>query len=167
MNFNILRIISFFVILLVQVLFAKNAVLFHTAFCFFYVLYILTFPVETNPLVLMIVAFVMGCSVDVFYNSIGMHAMATVLMAYIRGVWLSRITPQGGYDRNAAATLSANGFQWFIVYATPLVFVHHTALFFIEAGGAAYFWFTLLKVLLSTFFTVGVMIIAQLLFARK
>jgi rod shape-determining protein MreD len=167
MNFNILRVVSFFVILLAQVLFAKNVVLFNTAFCFFYILYILTFPVETNPLVLMLAAFVLGCATDIFYDSIGMHAMASVFMAYVRGFWLSRITPQGGYDRNAAATLAANGLQWFVVYTMPLVFIHHTALFFIEAGGATYFWFTLLKVLMSTLFTVGIMIIVQMFFSRK
>jgi len=166
MNFNILRIISFFLFLLMQVLLFKNAVLFHTAFCFLYVLYLLTFPVETNPLLLMAIAFALGLSIDIFYDSIGLHAMASIGMVYIRGYWLSRITPQGGYDRNSIPTLSSNGLQWFIVYALPLVFVHHLILFFVEAGGATYFWFTLLKVFMSTLFTVLTIVIAQMLFSR-
>jgi rod shape-determining protein MreD len=109
MNFNTLRILSFFLFLLVQVLVFKNVVLFHTAFCFLYVLYLLIFPVETNPLLLMAVALALGLCVDIFYDSVGLHAMASVAMVYVRAYWLSRITPQGGYDRNSVPTLASNG----------------------------------------------------------
>ncbi len=166
MNFNVIRLISFFFLLLMQVLLFKNVVLFHTAFCFIYVLYLLTFPVETNPLALMAIAFALGLGVDIFYDSVGLHAMASVFMVYVRGYWLNRITPQGGYDRNSVPTLAMNGMQWFIVYALPLVLLHHTLLFFAEAGGTAYFWFTFFKVLMSTLFTMVVLVIAQLLFSR-
>jgi hypothetical protein len=166
MNFNVVKTISFFLLLLVQVLVFKNVVLFHTAFCFVYVLYLLTFPVETNPLLLMLIAFGLGLGVDMFYDSVGLHAMASVFMVYVRGYWLSRITPQGGYDRSSLPTLAMNGTQWFVVYALPLVFLHHSVLFYVEAGGAMYFWFTLLKVFLSTVFTVFAMVLAQLFFSR-
>ncbi len=166
MNFNIFRIIAFFFFLLTQVLLFKNVVLFHTAFCFLYVLYLLTFPVETNPLILMAVAFALGLGVDIFYDSVGLHAMASVGMVYVRGYWLSRITPQGGYDRSSIPTLESNGLQWFIVYVLPLIFIHHVILFFVEAGGTTYFWFTLLKVFVSTLFTVLAVTIAQMLFSR-
>ena len=46
---NILHIVSFFLYLLYQVLILQNVVLFHTAFCFLYVGYLLVLPVETNP----------------------------------------------------------------------------------------------------------------------
>jgi rod shape-determining protein MreD len=167
MNGNVVKTISFFLLLLVQVLVFKNVVLFHTAFCFVYVLFLLTFPVETNPLLLMLMAFILGLGIDVFYDSVGLHAMASVFMVYVRAYWLSRITPQGGYDRNSVPTLAANGTQWFVVYALPLVFIHHSVLFFTEAGGALYFWFTLLKVVLSTVFTVVAIVLIQLFFARK
>lgn len=166
MNFNVIRIISFFFVLVVQVLLFKNVVLFHTAFCFIYLLYLLTFPVETNPLVLMVIAFALGLGVDIFYDSVGLHAMASVFMVYLRGYWLNRITPQGGYDRNSVPTLAMNGMQWFIVYALPLVLLHHSILFFAEVGSTAYFWFTFFKVLMSTLFTLVALVIAQLLFSR-
>jgi hypothetical protein len=167
MNFNILRAVAFFFFLLIQVLLFKNVVLFHTAFCFLYVLYLLTFPVETNPLILMAIAFALGLGIDIFYDSVGLHAMASVGMVYVRKYWLSRITPQGGYDRNSMPTLASNGLQWFVVYVLPLIFIHHIILFFVEAGGGTYFWFTLLKVFVSSIFTVLAVTLAQLLFSRK
>lgn len=166
MNFNVIKIVSFFIFLLAQVLLFKNVVLFHTAFCFIYVVYLLTFPVETNPLVLMAIAFAMGLGVDIFYDSVGLHAMASVFMVYARGFWLARITPQGGYDRNSLPTAAMNGVQWFIVYALPLVLMHHLVLFFVEAGGTTYFWLTLFKVLMSTLFTVLTIVISEMVFSR-
>ena len=164
---GILQIISFFVYLFYQVLILQNVVLFHTAFCFLYVAYLLVLPVETNSLVLMAIGFVMGFAVDMFYESLGLHAFACVLIMYLRNYWLGNITPQGGYDSNDSPSLALNGIQWFVVYAGPLVLVHHAALFFAEAGGFSMFWFTLWKVVTSTLFTLLVILIAQFLFPGR
>lgn len=161
------QIISFFVYLALQVFIMKNVVLFHTAFCFIYVAYLLLLPVESNPLVLMGIGFLMGFIIDIFYDSLGMHASASVLIMYLRNYWLNSITPQGGYDSNAVPTLAMNGIQWFSVYATPLIFLHHTILFFIEAGGFGIFWFTLWKAFVSTLLTMVIILIVQFLFAER
>lgn len=161
------QVISFFVYLALQVFIMKNVVLFHTAFCFIYVAYLLLLPVETNPLALMGIGFLMGFIIDIFYDSLGMHASASVLIMYLRNYWLNSITPQGGYDSNAVPTLAMNGIQWFSVYATPLIFLHHTILFFIEAGGFGIFWFTLWKAFVSTLLTMVIILIVQFLFAER
>ncbi|MBT1687220.1 Rod shape-determining protein MreD [Dawidia soli] len=161
------QIIAFFVYLLYQVMILQNVVLFHTAFCFLYVAYLLLLPVETNPLTLMGIGFVMGFAVDMFYESIGLHAFACVFVMYVRNYWLSSITPQGGYDSNVTPSMALGGFQWFVVYALPLVFIHHLMLFYMEAGGFGMFWFTLWKSIVSTFFTTLVILIAQFLFPGR
>lgn len=161
------QIISFFVYLLYQVMILQNVVLFHTAFCFLYVAYLLLLPVETSPLALMGIGFLMGFAVDMFYESIGLHAFACVFVMYVRNYWLSSITPQGGYDSNVSPSMALGGFQWFVVYALPLVFIHHLMLFYMEAGGFGMFWFTLWKSIVSTFFTTLVILIAQFLFPGR
>jgi len=164
---GILQIISFFIYLFYQVLILKNIVLFHSAFCFLYIAYLLLLPVETNPLFLMFMGFVMGFAVDVFYDSLGLHALACVFVMYVRNYWLNLLTPQGGYDTSAVPSLSMNGMQWFVVYAIPIVFLHHAILFFTEAGGFGLFWFTMLKIFVSTLFTVLAILIAQFLFPYR
>jgi hypothetical protein len=162
MNRNgIIIAIYFLLYLLVQVMLFKQLVLFNTAFCFVYVAFILLLPIETNSMVLMLVALVLGIGVDVFYDSLGLHAFSLVLVAYLRNYWLGTITPQGGYDAGEGPTLAVNGLQWFMVYALPLVFVHHFVLFFTEAGGFGIFWFTMLKVITSLTFTMGVILFLQ------
>lgn len=161
---NIIQVISFFIYLLYQVLILKNIVLFNTAFCFLYVAYLFFLPVESNPLFLMFAGFLMGFAVDIFYDSLGLHAFSCVLVMYARNYWLSLITPQGGYDSSATPSIAINGMQWFLVYTIPLVFFHHSVLFFVEAGGFSMFWFTLWKIITSTLFTTLVTVIVQYLF---
>src|SRR5690606_33335431 len=112
---GIRHILLFFLYLGLQVVIMKHVVLFHTAFCFIYVAYLLLLPVEVNPLVLMGLGFTLGFTIDIFYDSLGMHAMASVLIMYLRNYWLKLITPQGGYDSNAVPVLSMNGVQWFLI----------------------------------------------------
>lgn len=156
--------ISFVIYLFLQVLILKNSVLFGSAFCFLYIAYLLVLPVETNPLWLMFIGFGMGLFIDMFYDSVGIHASASVAVMFIRNFWLARVTPQGGYDSGAVPSLVANGLQWFLVYTTPLVFIHLALLFFIEVGGFQYFGFTLLKTIFSTLYTMIVILIVQYLF---
>jgi hypothetical protein len=86
---------------------------------------------------------------------------------YIRNYWLNSLTPQGGYDSNSVPSVAMNGVQWFLIYAMPLIFLHHALLFFMEAGGFGMFWYTLWKVLTSTIFTTVVILIAQFLFPGR
>jgi len=160
---GILQYASFFIYLIVQVMLLKNLVIFNTAFCFLYVAFVLLLPVDTSPLMLMIAGFIMGVSIDIFYDSLGVHAGALVFISYIRNLWLDRITPQGGYDAGDLPSLAANGLQWFLVYALPLIFVHQFILFFLEAGGFSLLGYTLLKIFMSTFFTLSVIIMTQYL----
>jgi hypothetical protein len=164
MNRSIIaNVFSFIFYLLVQVLILKNLALFNVAFCFLYVLFLLALPVATNSLLLMAIAFLMGIGIDTFYDSLGLHAFAMVLIAYLRNYWLAIITPQTGYDTETSPLLETNGVQWFLVYATPLIFLHHFALFFLEAASFNLFWNTLLKVLSSTLFTLIAILIVQLI----
>ena len=164
---GVFAFIYFFLYLFVQVLLLKKLVLFNTSFCFLYVAFILLLPIEINNLVLMLAAFLLGFSIDIFYDSLGIHALSLVGVAYARNYWLASITPQGGYDAGEGPTLAVNGFQWFMVYTMPLVFLHHLVLFFVEAGGFGTFWFTMLKVIGSLFFTMTVMVLLQYLSSRR
>jgi hypothetical protein len=161
------QIVLFVVYLLYQGMILQNVVVYHTAFCYLYVLYLILLPVEANPMALMGIGFLMGLAVDMFYESAGLHAFASVMIMYVRNYWLNSLTPQGGYDSNSVPSVAMNGVQWFLIYAVPLIFLHHSLLFFMEVGGFGMFWYTLWKVLTSTIFTTVVILIAQFLFPGR
>ena len=160
-------IVSFFLYVLFQVLLLKNFILFDTAFCFLYVAFILLLPLEMGPLALMLVAFVVGFSVDLFYDSLGINAAASVFIGFLRPYWLNIVTPRGGYEEIVIPNLKTMDFGWFFTYALPLIFIHHLFLFFLEAGGFELFFFTLSKVLFSTLLTFFIIVLTQYLFYKK
>ncbi len=160
-------VVSFFLYVLFQVLLLKNFILFDTAFCFVYVAFILMLPLEMGSIALMLIAFGVGFSVDLFYDSIGVNSAASVFVAFLRPYWLNAVTPRGGYEEIVIPNLKTMDLGWFIVYAMPLILVHHLILFFLEAGGFGLFLFTLSKVLFSTLLSFFVIVLAQYLFYKK
>jgi len=163
----ITNIASFFLYVLVQVLLLKNLVIFDKGFCFIYIAFLLLLPVETNVVWLMLLGFITGFTIDIFYDSLGIHASASVFIMFIRNYWLNLMTPQGGYDLGSVPTIRLNGWQWFSFYSIPLIFAHHAVLFFIESADFDLFGFTLSKIFFSTLFTFVVIMISQYLFYNK
>lgn len=163
----IYNILIFAIYLLLQVMLFDNMVLFGSVFCFMYIGFILLLPLEFSAVGLVVVGFVSGLAIDVFYNSLGVNTAASLFIAYLRPYWLSAITPRGGYDEVQIPGLKMLGFSWFITYALPLIFLHHISLFLIEAGDLINFWFILKKSIFSSLFTLLILVIGQYLFYNR
>jgi rod shape-determining protein MreD len=76
----------FIVLLLLQVLIVKNINLGRYFIFFPYVLFILLLPFHTSKPIAMLIAFIYGLCVDLFYDTQGMHASACVFLAFCRGL---------------------------------------------------------------------------------
>jgi hypothetical protein len=139
-------------------------VLFDVSFCFVYIAFILLLPFDTSPVILLLFGFSTGLLVDVFYDTLGIHAAASTLVAYLRPYMIRFNTPRGGYEQNARLSLQSLGMEWFAPYSLVLILLHQTVLFFVEASQFNLFFFTLLKVVASTAFTFVVIILIQYLF---
>lgn len=157
-------VLGFILFVLAQVLIFKNLVLFNIAFCFVYVGFLLILPFEITSIPLILLGFVTGLVIDIFYDSLGIHAAASVLIMFVRTKWIKLITPRGGYEVGATPTIKVMGFEWFTIFALPLILLHHFALFYIEASGFKMFWFTFSKVIASTIFTFIILVLVQYLF---
>lgn len=161
------QVILFILYILVQVWFFRNLVLFDVAFCLMYVGFLLLLPIELGTLLLMVIGFATGLVIDTFYDSLGIHAAACVLIMYVRRKWLNLLTPQGGFDPGAVPDVYLQGLQWFSLYALPLIFIHHAVVFFIEAAGLGLFGFTVWKIFLSTLYSFLVIVLIQYIFYKK
>ncbi len=153
--------LNFIVYLLLQILIVRNLVLFDVSFCFLYLGFLLLLPIEAGVIVCMLLGFSVGLLVDIFYNTFGIHAAACVFVMYIRQYWIEAVTPRGGYDLGITPSPKVLGLQWFITYALPLTLIHHLLIFFIEMGSFDLFYFTFIKVLASTAFTLVMVIVIQ------
>ena len=94
----------------------------------FYPLFIMLLPIRTPDTLLIFLGFVIGITVDIFYYSPGVHASATVFMAFLRPKVLKFLTPRGGYNINHSPDLDKHGLTWFLIYSGVLLFAH--ALFY-------------------------------------
>lgn len=162
-----IKLITFFGYLLLQVLLFNKMVLLGKGFAFVYVGFLLTFQFELGIIAAMLIGFATGISVDIFSNTLGVHASASVLLMYLRPIFFKLFAPHGGYPVGAKPTPTIMGFSWFSTYSLILIFLHHSWLFIVEAGGFHLFLFTIQKIIFSTFFTYSLVIIIQYLFSKK
>ncbi|HSI90998.1 MAG TPA: hypothetical protein VK927_07765 [Adhaeribacter sp.] len=161
---GISHLLQFFIFIIIQIFLIRYLVLFNTGFCFIYIAFLLFLPIQLPAVLLLLIGFTTGITIDTFYDTAGIHAGACVLLAYIRPYVLRFLTPRDDYDVNDSVNVRLMGWRWFITYALVLIFLHHLLLFFLELGGIKMVGFTMLKVLTSTFYTFIVIVIVQLLF---
>lgn len=114
-----------------------------------YPLFILLLPLRTPQVLVLGLSFVMGLSVDIFYDSPGVHAAASVFTGFFRGFVLNQMEPRGGYNVNFSPTKARMGFRWFALYAAILMIGHLFFYFYVEAFTFTFFFDTILKTLFS------------------
>jgi len=161
------NIVRFIVLVLAQVLIIKNIELGRFINPFIYVLFIIVLPFETPKWLLLLSAFILGLNVDIFYDTPGMHAAACVLMAYVRPGVLKLFSPRDGYESGTQPTIQYLGIPWFLSYSAILIVIHHLFLFFLEMFRFSEFFSTFFRALVSSFFTLLLVVVSQYLFNRK
>jgi hypothetical protein len=147
-----------------HVLLISRLVLFDLGWCFFYLGFLLFLPIATPIVVQLLLSFAMGLTMDIFYDTGGLHAAAAVLLGFLRPWVLRLLTPRDGYDSSDTVNVHQMGWQWFSVYLLLLVVLHHAAFFVLELGSFRYPGLTLGKILASALFTSLALLIVQLLF---
>jgi rod shape-determining protein MreD len=159
---RILKFSLFFVLLiLLQVLVFNNIRFSGYINPYVYVMFILILPIEMPSWLLLLISFVTGAVMDIFCGSPGMHASATVLAGFVRPYTLRIISPRDGYEPGADPSMFVYGLRWFLIYTTLIIFIHHTALFYLEVFRFADFFRTLLRVLMSSLFSITFIVLLE------
>ena len=160
-------IIRFVVLVLVQV-FVLNKIQFSGYINpYLYVLFILSVPFTTPKGLLHVLAFLMGLSIDFFSGMLGIHAAATVFMAYLRPGIIKLLGVKDDVSPELEPGVAKFDFLWYLTYSVILVFLHHLLLFYLEIFRFSEFFSTMGRVVISTVFTVTIIILVQYLFYRK
>lgn len=145
---------NFVVFLLLQLPLVYRITLFDKAFAFFYVGFLLLLPPALSRIKLMLLGFFSGLLVDVFCNTPGIHASASVFILFIRKYWLGAINDD--FQELTSLNLLTLKKVGFIFYILPLIFVHHITIFLVENGGFHMLGRVLNRALLSTVFSGGI-----------
>jgi len=163
---SILRFgLIFILLVLLQVLMFNNIQFSGYVNPYVYIMFILLLPVEIPSWLLLLLSFGTGMIIDIFSTSPGMHSSASLMAGFVRPYVLRFISPRDGYEPGATPSMFVYGFRWFLLYTVIIVLVHHTTLFYLEVFRLTDFFRTLLRVILSTVFTSGFVLIIE--FYRK
>jgi rod shape-determining protein MreD len=159
---RILRFGLIFILLfLLQVLLFNNIKFSGYVNPFIYIMFILLLPIEISSWLLLILSFLTGLTMDLFSGTPGMHTSATVLAGFVRPYVLRLTSPRDGYEPGADPSMLAYGLKWFLIYTTIIVVIHHIALFYLEVFRVADFFRTLLRIILSSLFSISFIILME------
>jgi len=161
------NIARFIILVLLQVFIFNNIQFSGYINPYFYILFILLLPFETPPWLLLILGFLLGFSIDIFVQFLGIHAAATVFLAFARPYVLSAISPRDGYEASTYPRVYYYGISWFFKYTIIMVLIHHLFLFYVEVFTFADFFITLFRVIMSSIFSIALIILSQYFIYKK
>lgn len=161
---NVLRYI---ILILLQVILFKNIGYYNLAAPFPYILIILFLPIGISNLLLYIIGLAVGLTIDLFYDSSGIHAAACIVLCAFR-IFFNSITIDADLKKSQITpSLATTGFKWFISYVFFGTIAHHLTLFLMEVFSFRNLNITLLSALMSSIFTFLLIFLISLLFYKR
>lgn len=134
---------------------------------FLYILFLLQLPFETPAWMVLLISFVLGFFIDLFYGTLGMHMATCTFIGFFRSKVLHFLAPRDGYDFGTQPTMQDMGRPWFLTYAIIIILIHHFLLFYLEMFSFRDFFTTFLRVLISSAATLLLVVVTQFLFYRS
>ena len=156
----------FVVLVLIQVLILNQVQFSGFVNPYIYILFVMLLPLSTPRYGVLLSGFLIGLAIDIFSNSLGLHTAATVFIAYLRPYILTTIS--GRVDEMSDYPgMKQNKFLWFLYYTSLMVFMHHFVLFFLEIYTFSHFLTTLYRIVLSSLFSIFIIVLSQFLIFRE
>ncbi len=133
-----------------------------------YPMVLLLLPVNTPHWLTMFLGFAVGITMDLFSNTPGVHASACVLLGYVRPYLLNLFFQQNIKELgDTIPTLFRMGFRSFLLYILFALIIHHFYYYIIQIWSFKNTLLILYKSLLSTILSIILIILSQLIFAKK
>lgn len=162
-------IFRFLLLILVQVFLLDQIRLHQMVTPYLYFLFILWMPFRIGRARLMMLAFLLGMTLDGFRHHPGFHAAACVLMAYLRpfmiNLLITREAAESNFDEPSFKAMG--GFFQYFIYLASMILVHNIWLFLLETWQFSNIWYFLSKSFFSTFISLLLVLITELLFSRN
>ena len=159
-------VIMFIALVLIQVLVLNQVQFSGFVNPYIYILFVMLLPLNSPKYAVLILGFLIGFTIDIFSNSMGIHSAATTLIAFVRPGVIRSISNREE-DRSEYPGLKQNSFLWFLYYTIIMVLIHHLVFFFIEVFSFSDFFGTLYRVFLSSVFSIFVIVLSQFLIFRE
>lgn len=153
--------------LLVQLLIVDNIRLGNYIRPCIYVIFVMMLPLDMPRIRVLFLGILMGFAIDLFEGTLGLHAAATTLMAFMRPGIIKLVTGGRNVENVSIPYISQVGTLWFIRYSTVLLFVHNTTLFFLETFNFRLVGETFLRIVFSVIVSEILILMSVMLFGRE
>tara|TARA_R110002073_G_scaffold148335_2_gene301394 strand:+ start:8309 stop:8815 length:507 start_codon:yes stop_codon:yes gene_type:complete len=160
-----INIVRFILLALVQVLVLNHINFLGYINPYLYILFIILFPIKNNRMLFIFLAFLLGLTIDLFTDSGGIHAAASVTIAYIRPIVLK--FSFGAVYEHQTIKFSNTDIGQRLTYFLIMILIHHLILFSLEIFNTSKIILILKKTLFSSIFTLILCLLTTILFSRK
>tara|TARA_B100001057_G_scaffold416978_1_gene435347 strand:+ start:528 stop:1046 length:519 start_codon:yes stop_codon:yes gene_type:complete len=168
MNKRLLSYVRVLVPLMLHVLFFQYAT-FASGWWFFglHLLGLLLMPLQSPPIMLLLIAAAFGSVVDAANYEGGLFMSSCVFMALLMPAINRLLAPREGYEVTDQPTVSSMGAQWFTIRCLLLLSIHHLWMFGLEAGRYDLIPQAIGKALASSLLSTGAFLVILLLTRRN
>ncbi|MBR1627565.1 MAG: hypothetical protein IJ681_10550 [Bacteroidales bacterium] len=132
-----------------------------------YVWFIILLPFATPNWLVLILSFILGVSVDIFSADAGFNAFICTLTGFIRPMLLNFFSGNVDNVTHTRPSSVSLGVKNFLLFTSSVVLIHHFLYFFISAFSFNEILQILLRSVLSSVVTIGLIILLDMVFFKK
>lgn len=158
---------SFILLLALQVLILNKICLWGIITPMVYIVFIFSLPFQTPRWLVVLLGFFCGFSVDIFLGVLGFHALATLIIAFLRAGIIQLIPLRIERENHLLPILYDMKFIWYFQYVFYLTLIHHFVYYFTDALSFHNFGKLLLVVLANTLCSLLCIFLIQILMHRE
>ena len=163
---NINNALLFIGLILLQIIVMNNINFLGYINPYFYIFFIFLYPIRKDDASVLILSFFLGLLIDVFSDSGGINAAATLFIAFIRIPVLQSVLGKRDLDYGTLSIFKLP-FPKMFLYVVILTFVHHFVVFGLEYFKWSKFGIIFVNTLLTSIFTIILTMISFTFVMRK
>ena len=146
---NLHYFIHLFIIYIIQIVILNNIQIGTYVHINLYILTLFIFPYKLKGVALLVSGFLLGFLMDLMTNTIGLNAAATTCVTYLRP-WLLKVMINQEKLESGHFSIDFNGFVRYVIISTLIFNIIYIQM---EAFSFSNYGITLLRIILSTFFS--------------
>ncbi len=163
---NINSALLFIGLILLQIIVLNNINFLGYINPYFYIFFIFLYPIRKDDASILILSFFLGLFIDIFSDSGGINAAATLFIAFVRIPILQSVIGKREIDYGAM-TIFKLTFPKMFLYVVVLTFIHHFIVFGMEYFTWSKFGIILINTVLTSIFTIILTMISFTFVMRK
>lgn len=159
----VINIARFILLVLIQVLIFNHLNFFGYINPLVYVLFFYWYPIRKNRAIFIVVSFALGLTIDLFSDTLALHALVSATLAYIRPI-LMRFCFGANFDFQGFSFKNSTRLQR-VTFLFMLIFIQHLIFFSLEILSFSHILLILQKILFTSLATFILCILLSSLFA--